>query len=353
MVTEHEYYETERFFVDIAAGCTVPVNLDALLDQGIRYAESITGWSLDAAYGQARYGNKITFWISNDSLAAGYGAGVYLHNLDTFLYEGHMFVLIHEMTHCLEQRQGPYLGQVLTEGHSTYVTKIIADQAALPYFFDAGANYSFFAQEITADNAQALFLTLSGWDAYMYGYRLSTYLHTQYGADIYQRIMEKALAEEIPGQEFTPEQLSAILKAVTEDAVFENFASWYQANLNLFNVYQAPIETGRYSRIILFPTFMDSTEFCSDTLHIQDSLTVDLSIWRDYQFKQFGQSVHTLQGTVTIMGTGTLDFYDSQGTLLESYSGTDQTFDVSLTDVNSICITGTDLNFTYNFTYVE
>lgn len=347
--TEHEHYETERFFVDIEAGCTVPVNLNALLDQCITYTEKLTGMSLEAEYGKKLYGEKITFYISKSPYAAGGADAVYLNEQDTFLYSGDMWVLIHELTHCLERRNAPYLGQVLTEGHSTYVTKLAVENTYLPYLFSADFNYSFYEQEITAANAETLFETLSDWDTYLYGYRFSTFLHEQYGADIYQRIMEKTLEEKASNQQLTTEQLAEIVKAVTEETVFEKFAKWYKTNKSRFEVYTSSSDTRNFSRMFLFSFNPSSTEFNQSNLIISDFLTLDLSVWRE--FTSF--TTNTLQGNFSVAGTGTLEFYDSQDNLIHSCTLTDEAISVTLADVNYIQASGESFSLNYNFNYTD
>ncbi len=349
--TEHEVYETERFIVDIEAGCTIPVNLNALLDQCIQYTESLTGLSLDAEYGKQYYGNKITITITKNYDAFGHAGGIQISQYDTVVYGGGMWVIIHEMTHCLEQRNGTQLNTVLTEGHSTYVSRIAENSAYLPYLFHADSNYSNYNQEVTAENAESLFLTLTDWDAYLYGYRLSCYLHTQYGEAVYHNLLKKATELTEPYQELTPQELADILKEVTSPTVFADFAAWYNTNIEQFNFFHSIVDVSRFSRVLLFP--MATREFTGYDLQVADTLSVDFSIWRDYVAMQHNWTTNTLQGTISITGTATLDFYNGEGTLIQTNTVTDECLEISLQDVDHIQVTGNNVIFHYELNYLE
>ena len=153
--------------------------------------------------------------------------------------------IYHELAHVLQYRNGMSLSRTLDEGFATY----IADKAMRADGVPAWVSIQYYAPYEYDDSAvfqgEEGFVSMhaEGDANYQYGIRLMTFLHEEYGQDIYMQILEKAhrqgFSDSFSGADLSEaskahtEQLKTILRSATGDAnVLERFAEWYSSSWN-------------------------------------------------------------------------------------------------------------------------
>lgn len=151
--------------------------------------------------------------------------------------------IYHELAHVLQYRNGMSLSRTLDEGFATYM----ADKAMRADGVPAWVSIQYYAPYDYDDSAvfqgEEGFVSMhdSGDANYQYGIRLMTFLHDEYGDDIYMQLLDKAhkqgFSDSFSAGDLTEaskahtEQLKTVLRSATgDDDVLERFSEWYSSS---------------------------------------------------------------------------------------------------------------------------
>lgn len=256
--TKLEYIETERFIVYLDVGVTVEGDLIKNIEKLMTDIEEATQLSYDAYLTgekvidntlQVYYKdyrkfmnvdlerNKISIYVVNDEniSAGGFRGGVILTPEDILFHNGdELTSLMHELIHCIHLSNGQDLGKTLSEGLATYITVYINDKDKNDnYTQNWRLSYAYYDKNITASNAEQLFLTENDWNAYLYGFRFMTYLTETYGIGKFNEILKEFPLSNSNSP--TSEEVAKVIKEKTSNNVFVDFGNWYQKNKGKFN----------------------------------------------------------------------------------------------------------------------
>lgn len=259
--TKLEYIERERFIVYLDKGVTVEGDLIQNIEKLMADIEETTKLSFNAYLTGEKYKddilpryytdyrkfegvdpdrNKISIFVVNKEIttAFGYEGTVVITPNDILFYNGNeQTALMHELLHCLHLSNGKNPGHTMSEGYATYFTTYINEKDKNDlYNQNWRQNYSYYEKDITANNAEQLFLTESSWNSYLYGFRFMTYLAETYGVDKINEII-KAFPPKALNPSPTSEEVAKVIKEKTSNNVFVDFGNWYQKNKGKFNVY--------------------------------------------------------------------------------------------------------------------
>lgn len=151
--------------------------------------------------------------------------------------------IYHELAHVLQYRNGMSLSRTLDEGFATY----IADKAMRADGVPAWTSIQYYAPYEYDDSAvlqgEDGFVSMhdNGDANYQYGIRLMTFLHEEYGDDIYMQLLDRAekqgFSDSFIGPDLSDsskahtEQLKSVLRSATGDEnVLDRFSEWYRTS---------------------------------------------------------------------------------------------------------------------------
>ena len=179
--------------------------------------------------------------INNYSYDYAYGGahGVTLSPYDSYLDENGTYVLVHELMHTLQLRNGVDLGNALSEGFAIYYGGLICDK--LPYPKNHDEYYNEWASmgpfdEITLANTESSLLNPP--DNHPFSYFFVRYLDETYGKDKFFEIMDaitdavrQAKGAAYAGQmnPLSEETLYQIIKEHTSDDLTEGFYRYFSS----------------------------------------------------------------------------------------------------------------------------
>jgi len=254
--TKPEYIESDRFIIFMEEGITVNGNIVELLDQLMVMTEEETGLSISTDNGLINMNNiNGANWLFGDYFtnidpncskfhiyvvspetwgSSGTAGCVILNNIDLDIAGGEGWVFVHEYTHALQLTNYGCMGRVMDEGFATYTCGQVVNNNPDFYFnFNADFNYAYYDREITAENAEAIFVEekTDGWEDYLYGYRFMTFLQEEYGAQVVQNILTDATSNE--GTWACGDDSSLVvpyIKAHTSEDIFTKYANWLEEN---------------------------------------------------------------------------------------------------------------------------
>ena len=247
-----EYVESEHIILFVDKGVTLQGNVMELLEALYGQMEEETGWTFlnDTTYskqtGDLRFflwGNEAflgvdmnqekfhifvvpdeVFWPSST------GYAIVIDPSDLDIEGGNGDVVIHEMTHAIQERNGALMDGMLDEGFATYMQgKVSEEDKLFTFHYDGEENYSYKWMDITAENAEELFVR--EWPTtephYYYGYWFVTYLFETYGDDIYRKIHAEATSRLNGMSSLSAKEMVPVLKELTAETVFEDFGAWF------------------------------------------------------------------------------------------------------------------------------
>lgn len=254
-----EYIETSRFILYLDSCIEVPVNVIDLINHIMNLIEDKTGYLFytkrfsepnefnmdyliekffetgkELVKVNAKH-DKISIAVSQqDWGACAFGShGVLLLPEDIKLLDGNEYVLIHELLHVIDMRNGCYLGQTLGEGFTTYYSTLITkEDTVLNGYYDGYSQLSNFNYKLTEDSMEALFTQMSGgWSSYQLGFRMINFIFETYGVEAFHKMQAK-LSEQYANP--TEDIVAAALKSNLSEDFFQAFARWYSKNYAKF-----------------------------------------------------------------------------------------------------------------------
>lgn len=261
VTTKPEYVVHDDFILFLDEEVKVKGNTLELIEKLIRIAEKESGLYMknDSPYSEIS-GNETDWLYGNDvfpgvdttgekfhiyvvdydvSTPCAYGQSIVINPMDLEIEEGNGSVILHEVLHCLQIRNGVLMDSIMDEGFATYLTGRICDKdEEMNFNFDATMNYSGYDREITKENAEKIFCEEkeANWENYLYGFRFITYLFETYGESIYRDIMEDACPQDFNSYScLSSAEVVVFIKENTADTVFEDFAVWLEENEARFN----------------------------------------------------------------------------------------------------------------------
>lgn len=187
--------------------------------------------------------SKINIFVTHDSYPCTYENTAVVNVSDyDFEYMSYQ-TLYHELTHVLHFRNGVRLGSVMEEGYATYISYVSAMEHGIPawnaiqYFMPAEDVVT----PIIAGGKDSFQYQMEVKDVnYHYGFRFVWYLTETYGEDIVYKMMVEAgrrgfspaitVGQEEESFNHNNELLKEIIISQTSETVFEDFASWDNAN---------------------------------------------------------------------------------------------------------------------------
>ncbi len=255
---KQEYVVSDKFILYIDKGVTVNGNVMNIIKRIMDDIEKQTGLKYNVNTIYSKYtldvcecnfneprkfravdpqNKKIGIYVVNDNSKTPYAfeSGILVTANDILLDTGNNSAVIHELCHTIHLRNGENLGEIMNEGFATYTTmKVIENDKTLNSDFDSMLNYSNFETEITKENAEDLFINMTGqWDHYLYGFRFTNFLYKTYGDKVFINILKKAnKSHDKYGNQLPVKTVLAAVKSQTSDDVFVRFAEWYQKEWN-------------------------------------------------------------------------------------------------------------------------
>ena len=257
-ISENSYYEGDTYIIYFMKGCEVPADAAVNIDEIIGDLEDLYGISFDrndyAAKSNWReyYCGGAFKDINTDLTKAniivepdpGDGSIEWADNNEILLFDCDLYrdgdyydTMIHELTHLIRQKQGPYIGSVLEEGIAIYA----ADQLSRDYNYPCWNMIQYIDYDnymITYDitgllaDPEAEFISINDEPRsgdqleYQYGVRFIAFLMEEYGSDVIAKISENAATYTFSAYGNNDEIFIQIIKDSTSDDVFDRFANW-------------------------------------------------------------------------------------------------------------------------------
>ena len=248
-----EYVESEHIVMFVDKGVTLQGNVMELLESLYGQMEEETGWTFlnDTTYSKQTGDLRFFLWGSEAFLGvdmnqekfhvfvvpqevfwpSSTGYAIVIDPSDLDIEGGHGDVVIHEMTHAIQERNGAKMDGILDEGFATYMQgKVSEEDKLFTFHYNGEENYGYQWLDIKAENAEELFVR--EWPTtephYYYGYWFVTYLFETYGDDIYRKIHTEATKRLNGMSSLSKEEMVPVLKEVVSESVFEDFGAWLE-----------------------------------------------------------------------------------------------------------------------------
>lgn len=256
---KEEYIETSRFILFLDDGVEVPTDAVNLINHIMDMIEAETGYSFytkrfsgsnefnmdDEIEKYFETGNelklvnkkhdKISIVVAHkDTVSCAIGShGVLISPEDIKLLDGYEDVLIHELLHVIDMRNGCWEGTTLGEGFTTYYTTLITkEDSVMNGYYDGFIILQGFNNKLAEATMEDFFIELTGgWSSYQLGFRMMNFIMETYGAEAY-REMHAKLSEKYDNP--TMKEVAAILKSELSKDFFKAFVRWYQKNYEKF-----------------------------------------------------------------------------------------------------------------------
>lgn len=136
------------------------------------------------------------FWPSSAGFA------IVIDPLDLDIEGGHGDVVIHEMAHAIQERNGAMMDGILDESFASYMQgKVSKEDKLFTFHYNGDENY---------------------------GYWFVTYLFEIYGDDIYRNIHAEATSRLNGRSSLAKEEMVPVLKEIVSETVFEDFGAWFE-----------------------------------------------------------------------------------------------------------------------------
>ncbi len=256
---KEEYIETSRFILFLDDGVEVPVDAINLINHIMDMIEAETGYrfytkrfngsnefnmddEIEKYYETGKElkavnkkHDKISIAVVHkDTTSVAVGSnGVLISPEDIRLLDGEEYVLIHELLHVIDMRNGCFPGMILGEGFTTYYTTLITkEDTVMNGYYDGYINLQGFNNKLTEANMEDFFVELTGgWSSYQLGFRMMHFIIETYGEKAY-RSMDAKLSEKYENP--TNKEVAAILKSELSKDFFKAFVRWYNKNYEKF-----------------------------------------------------------------------------------------------------------------------
>ena len=257
-ISENSYYEGDTYFIYFMEGCVVPGDAAKNIDEIIGDLEDFYGIPFDRNdyacpsdwrefYCGGSFKNintdlskaNIIVQPENDNGEIEWAQNNEIMLFDCDLYRDGDFydTMIHELTHLIRQKQGPYIGNVLEEGIAVYAADQLCRKYNYPnwdliqYIDNDTFMISYDYTDLFAD-PEDCFINVNDEPRsgdqleYQYGVRFVTFLIEEYGPDIIAKISETATSHTFSDYGNNDEVFIQIIKESTSDDVFDRFVQW-------------------------------------------------------------------------------------------------------------------------------
>ena len=248
-----EYVESEHIVLFVDQGVTLQGNVMELLESLYGQMEDETGWKFlnDTKYSKQTGDLRFFLWGSEAFLGvdmnqekfhifvvpqeefwpSSAGFAIVIDPSDLDIEGGHGDVVIHEMAHAIQERNGAMMDGILDEGFASYMQgKVSEEDKLFTFHYNGDENYGYKWLDIRPENAQEMFVR--EWPTtephYYYGYWFVTYLFETYGDDIYRKIHTEATSRLNGMSSLSKEEMIPVLKEVVSETVFEDFGAWFE-----------------------------------------------------------------------------------------------------------------------------
>lgn len=242
LTEERTVIESDSFYLIADIGVYLPEDILDKIEFIMATMENETGLSFDNPRLVSEYTTltKPAITIVNDhayDYAYGGADGVTISPYDIYLDENGTYVLVHELMHTLQLRNGVDLGSALTEGFAIHYGGLVCDK--LPYPKNHDEYYNEWASmgqfdEITLANTESSLLNPP--DSHPFSYFFVRYLDETYGKETFYEIMD-AITEAVRQSEgvayggqlnpLSEETLYDIIKEHTSDNLTEEFYRYF------------------------------------------------------------------------------------------------------------------------------
>ena len=257
-ITENSYYEGDSYIIYFMEGCVIPGDTAVSIDQIIGDLEDFYGIPFDrcdynvASDWREYYCGGAFQNINQDltksniiimpepddgSIEWAADSEVMLFDCDLYRDGDYYDTMIHELTHLIRQKQGPYIGTILEEGIAVYAEDLLCREYNYPcwdmiQYIDYD-NYlvSYDIAGLIAD-PEAEFISINDEPRdgdqlqYQYGVRFVAFLMEEFGPDVIAKISENAASHTFSEYGTNDEVFIQIIKESTSDDVFDRFANW-------------------------------------------------------------------------------------------------------------------------------
>jgi len=247
LTEERTVLVSDSFYLFVDIGVYLPDNILEKIELIMSTMEKETGLSFNNPKLKNNY--EKLFPVTKPSIvvinhcttdyAYGGADGVTLSPYDISIDEYGAYVLIHEMLHTLQHRNGIHLGNSLTEGFAIYYSRLIREQLPFPIYHDE--YYNSWAcmgpfDEITLENTESSLLDPP--DSHPFSYFFVRYLAETYGKDKFYTLMDAITeaARQKNGAAYAgqwnaldEETIYRIIKENTSDNLTEEFYRYFSS----------------------------------------------------------------------------------------------------------------------------
>jgi len=333
LTQERTVMVSDSFYLIADIGVYLPEDILEKIELIMETMEKETGLSFDNPRLSSEYTTltKPAITIVNDhayDYAYGGADGITLSPYDIYLDENGTYVLVHELMHTLQLRNGVDLGDALTEGFAIYYGGLVCDK--LPYpknhdeYYNEWAGMGPFG-EITLENTESSLLDPP--DNHPFSYFFVRYLDETYGKDRFYEIMD-AITKAVRQSEgvayagqvnpLSEETLYQLIKEYTGDNLTEEFyryfssleeSDWSCMDLsNIDGVYHVDFEGNGYG----------SYTSVGGKITFNQEITLDYTYAFDFAEKVWGRKAKGISLSAGVMGDD-LVMYDVDTTFYDQY----------------------------------
>lgn len=342
--------ESERFIINIGVGVVYPIEFEAFMNEVFDVMEEETGLSFfPVGYEK----EKVSITVSLDSnLAYGGISSIHVAQMDMFIYSNQSaWVYLHELHHVLQMRHCSVSSQIFMEGYATYGTYDLEYKLSIISTFDTLGNYYKFDNELKMiENAEKYYLNATGWDAYLYGFRMAYYLETIYGPDFHSKLILK-LQNDYGKINISSEQLVKELKQMTSEQLFADFVTWYDSNKLIFNKDPGNEDLRKIDTYHLLPKlFINNNVYNAIGFIYDKEVIIDFKEGFGY-LQQLGKTINGIYGYFYSDGMHTIEFYNNDDEILLTQSINKEKVTFQVPGAVKIKVTGdqSTINFVYYY----
>lgn len=230
--------EYDRFILVTDAGVCVPKDTPERIDLLMKTIEQVTGFEYyPKKPAVITDSDKVYIFIQNNGTMSGYSATDYVVLCQEDLLEESMYVMTHELTHIIQQRNSISIGHALSEGYAESYLDDVSQALGLPTGYNAYnmwmCMYPF--EELTEKNMEKNLLDPP--DVHPLSYFFVNYIRQKYGDKKIRTIIKeitKTATKKSGGKcwgsglVLTEQEILKVIKKETSKNIIKDFAKWFQ-----------------------------------------------------------------------------------------------------------------------------